>query len=590
MRIEAPRPLPVQAGTPRLLLQGARANNLQGIDFSLPLGRLVCLTGVSGSGKSTLVQDVLYPALLKHLGRATEAPGEYAALLGVERIADVVMVDQTPIGKTARSNPASYVGAFDAIRKLFAAAALSQERGYTAGTFSFNTGDGRCPGCGGTGFEHVEMQFLSDVYLRCPDCDGHRFRPQVLEVRVEHLGRSASIDEVLDMTVSEALDFFKGLRDVQWGLAPLADVGLEYVRLGQPVPTLSGGEAQRLKLAGHLAEAARSRAPQGALKGSLLLFDEPTTGLHFDDIARLMRAFRKLLAAGHSLLIIEHNLDVIRAADWVVDLGPEGGDQGGRIVAEGTPEDLMRHPDSHTGQALADYARHIHSPALVLREPGPAPHAGTPCNPGCASASPDIHILNAREHNLKGIDVRIPRDAFTVITGVSGSGKSTLAFDILFNEGQRRYLESLNAYARAIVQPAGKPDVDAIYGIPPTVAIEQRTSRGGRKSTVATMTEIHHFLRLLYVRLGTQMCPDCDVPVAPQTPEQIVAQLLRDHAGAAHRSAGPAGGGAQRLLHRPGEMGGLARPHPPARGRRIHSRSAPGRAWTATRNTPSNCR
>src|SRR5690606_3824800 len=210
-----------------------------------------------------------------------------------------------------------------------------------------------------TGFEHVEMQFLSDVYLRCPDCDGRRFRPQVLEVRIEHLGRSASIDEVLDMTVSEALDVFKGLRDVQWGLAPLADVGLEYVRLGQPVPTLSGGEAQRLKLAGHLAEAARSRAPRGALKGSLLLFDEPTTGLHFDDIARLMRAFRKLLAAGHSLLIIEHNLDVIRAADWVVDLGPEGGDQGGRIVAEGTPEDLMRHPDSHTGRALADYARQV---------------------------------------------------------------------------------------------------------------------------------------------------------------------------------------------------------------------------------------
>ncbi len=524
MRIESPRPLPVQDNTPRLLLQGARANNLQNVDFSLPLGRLVCLTGVSGSGKSTLVQDVLYPALLKRLGRATEAPGEYAALLGAERIADVVMVDQTPIGKTARSNPASYVGAFDAIRKLFAAASLSQERGYTAGTFSFNTGDGRCPGCGGTGFEHVEMQFLSDVYLRCPDCDGRRFRPQVLEVRIEHLGRGASIDEVLDMTVSEALDFFKGLRDVQWGLAPLADVGLEYVRLGQPVPTLSGGEAQRLKLAGHLAEAARSRAPQGALKGSLLLFDEPTTGLHFDDIARLMRAFRKLLAAGHSLLIIEHNLDVIRAADWVVDLGPEGGDQGGRIVAEGTPDDLMRHPDSHTGRALSDYARQIDGPALVLNEPAPR-------LPTAATASPDIHILNAREHNLKGIDVHIPRDAFTVITGVSGSGKSTLAFDILFNEGQRRYLESLNAYARAIVQPAGKPDVDAIYGIPPTVAIEQRTSRGGRKSTVATMTEIHHFLRLLYVRLGTQMCPDCDVPVAPQTPEQIVAQLLRDHAG-----------------------------------------------------------
>ncbi|CAM5779967.1 excinuclease ABC subunit UvrA [Castellaniella caeni] len=521
-RIEAPRPLPVADKTPRLLLQGVRANNLKNIDFSLPLGRLVCLTGVSGSGKSTLVQDVLYPALLKRLGRPTEAPGAYDALLGAELIADVVMVDQTPIGKTARSNPASYVGAFDAIRKLFAAAPLAQERGYTAGTFSFNTGDGRCPGCGGTGFEHVEMQFLSDIYLRCPDCNGRRFRPQILEVRIEHMGRTASIDEVLDMTVSEALDFFKGLRDVQWGLAPLADVGLEYVRLGQPVPTLSGGEAQRLKLAGHLAAAAKSRAPQGMLKGSLLLFDEPTTGLHFDDIARLMRAFRKLLAAGHSLLIIEHNLDVIRAADWIIDLGPDGGDQGGQILAQGTPETIMRAATSYTGQALGDYARQLENPALTLREPAPR-------LPMAASA--DIHIVNAREHNLRGIDVHIPRNAFTVVTGVSGSGKSTLAFDILFNEGQRRYLESLNAYARAIVQPAGKPDVDAIYGIPPTVAIEQRTSRGGRKSTVATMTEIHHFLRLLYVRLGTQMCPDCHVPVAPQTPEQIVAQLLRDHEG-----------------------------------------------------------
>ncbi|HEX7387629.1 MAG TPA: excinuclease ABC subunit UvrA [Castellaniella sp.] len=522
-RIEAPRPMAVTDSTPRLLLQGVQANNLKNIDFSMPLGRLVCLTGVSGSGKSTLVQDVLYPAMRKRLGKPTEAPGSYTALLGAEQLADIVLVDQTPIGKTARSNPASYVGAFDAIRKLFAAADLSKERGYTSGTFSFNTGDGRCPTCGGTGFEHVEMQFLSDVYLRCPDCNGRRYRPEILEVHIEHLGRSASIADVLDMTVSEALDFFKGLRDVQWGLAPLSDVGLEYVRLGQPVPTLSGGEAQRLKLAGHLAEAARGHAPKGVRKGSLLLFDEPTTGLHYDDIARLMRAFRKLLTAGHSLLIIEHNLDVIRAADWIVDLGPEGGDEGGQIIAQGTPADLMRCTASHTGHALADYDGQLNGQALVVQEPAPVRLR--------APASQDIHILNAREHNLKGIDVHIPRNEFTVVTGVSGSGKSTLAFDILFNEGQRRYLESLNAYARAIVQPAGKPDVDAIYGIPPTVAIEQRTSRGGRKSTVATMTEIHHFLRLLYVRLGTQMCPDCHVPVAPQTPEQIVAQLLRDHAG-----------------------------------------------------------
>jgi len=539
LRVQAPRPMPVAENTPRLLLEGASANNLRDVSVSIPLGRLVCVTGVSGSGKSTLIQDVLYPALLKQKGRPTEAPGEYRQLLGAEQIADVVMVDQTPIGKTARSNPASYVGAFDAIRKLFAKAPLARERGYTPGTFSFNSGDGRCPTCGGTGFEHIEMQFLSDVYLRCPDCDGKRFRPEILEVRIEHLGRGATIDQVLEMTVHEALEFFSGLRDVQSGLLPLADVGLEYVRLGQPVPTLSGGEAQRLKLAGHLADAARSgiSAAKVAKKGSLFLFDEPTTGLHFDDVAKLMRAFRKLLAAGHSLLIIEHNLDVVRAADWIVDLGPEGGDAGGQAVGAGTPEDLMSNPRSHTGQALKDYTSAIvyEDKSLQARrvaEPRADYAAGDPAGDRTRHLQTrNIEILNAREHNLKGIDVSIPRDVFTVVTGVSGSGKSTLAFDILFNEGQRRYLESLNAYARAIVQPAGKPDVDAIYGIPPTIAIEQRTSRGGRKSTVATMTEIHHFLRLLYVKLGTQMCPDCHAPVEPQKPEQIVMQLLREHRG-----------------------------------------------------------
>ncbi|MDF8361742.1 excinuclease ABC subunit UvrA [Achromobacter anxifer] len=555
-RVEAPRPMPVAANTPRLLLEGVSAHNLKNVSVELPLGRLVCVTGVSGSGKSTLVQDVLYPALLKQKGKPSEAPGAFERLLGAEQIAEVVMVDQTPIGKTARSNPASYVGAFDAIRKLFAQAPLARERAYTAGTFSFNGGDGRCPTCGGTGFEHVEMQFLSDVYLRCPDCDGKRFRPEVLEVRVEHLGKSASIDEVLEMTVSEALDFFKGLRDVQTGLAPLADVGLEYVRLGQPVPTLSGGEAQRLKLAGHLAEAARSgiSTAKVAKKGSLFLFDEPTTGLHFDDVARLMRAFRKLLAAGHTLLVIEHNLDVIRAADWLIDLGPEGGDAGGLVIGVGTPQDLMDNPKSHTGAALRDYevsilpadvvvstdadAQEVEQAGLTARiaEPGVAydADAGRPLQSLMRErrqANMAIEIRNAREHNLKNVSVEIPRDKFTVITGVSGSGKSTLAFDILFNEGQRRYLESLNAYARAIVQPAGKPDVDAIFGIPPTVAIEQRTSRGGRKSTVATMTEIHHFLRLLYVKLGTQYCPDCNVAVEPQNTDQIVARLLREHKG-----------------------------------------------------------
>ncbi|WP_159991634.1 excinuclease ABC subunit UvrA [Pelistega ratti] len=525
LRVESPLPMKVLPNTPKLILEGAKEHNLKNINVAFPLNRLVCVTGVSGSGKSTLIQDVLYPALLKHFSKPTESPGAYRQLLGAEQIADVIMVDQTPIGKTTRSNPASYVGAFDTIRQLFAQAPLARERGYTAGTFSFNSGDGRCPTCSGTGFEHVEMQFLSDVYLRCPDCDGKRFRPEILEVKLEHLGHSASIADVLAMTVSEALDFFKGLKEIKRKLQPLIDVGLEYVSLGQPVPTLSGGEAQRLKLAGHLVEAEKlsAKAKTLAYKGNLFLFDEPTTGLHFDDVARLMRAFRKLLEAGHSLIIIEHNIDVIRAADWIIDLGPEGGENGGMIVAEGTPIDLSHHPQSLTGVALKNYEKEIviHTKAYLSDQ--------TISYQIQHNQPKEIEILNAREHNLKNISVNIPHQKFTVITGVSGSGKSTLAFDILFNEGQRRYLESLNAYARAVVQPAGKPDVDAIYGIAPTVAIEQRTSRGGRKSTVGTMTEIHHFLRLLYVKLGTQYCPNCNVPVVPSSKEQILAHIMHDY-------------------------------------------------------------
>lgn len=526
-------------GTPKLILQGVRDHNLKSVTVEFPLLHLVCVTGVSGSGKSTLMQDVLYPALARHLGKATETPGEHDALLGAEWLGDAVFVDQSPIGKTARSNPASYVGAFDEIRKLFAQAPLALQRGYGAGMFSFNAGNGRCATCGGSGFEHVEMQFLSDVYLRCPDCDGRRYRAEILDVKIDRRFaggaiRDLSVADVLELTVSEAVQLFRDDREVLRVLQPIVDVGLEYVKLGQPVPTLSGGEAQRLKLAGFLAESSQSlsasRQPL-AKRGTLFMFDEPTTGLHFDDIAKLMRSFRKLLDAGHSIIVIEHNLDVIRAADWLIDLGPEGGDAGGLVVCTGTPEDVKRHPTSHTGKALADYD-------IAMGLGGHGVEEGVPLQYLLKAARDEkrvsdnmIRIVNAREHNLKSLDVSIPRGKFSVVTGVSGSGKSTLAFDILFNEGQRRYLESLNAYARSIVQPAGRPEVDAVYGIPPTVAIEQRLSRGGRKSTVATTTEVWHFLRLLYVKLGLQHCVNDGSPVKPQSAESIAAQLLRDHKG-----------------------------------------------------------
>jgi excinuclease ABC subunit A len=563
----------------RLQIFGASEHNLKNIDVTIPLERLVCITGVSGSGKSTLVQNVLHAALLKAKGKPTEAPGRHRTLKGHERIAGVVMVDQSPIGRTTRSNAASYVGAFEAIRKLFSAAPAAIERRYTAGTFSFNSGNGRCPACSGNGFEHVEMQFLSDVYLRCPDCDGRRYRPEVLEVKLQPSAgfrvpgsgfrvEGKSVADVLDMTVSEATRFFSDQPQVRRALKPLADVGLDYLRLGQPVPTLSGGEAQRLKLAGHLAEAASappSRRKPGSRtvggnwtpasagvteRGTLFLFDEPTTGLHFDDVAKLLKAFRQLLRAGNSLIVIEHNLDVIRSADWIIDLGPEGGDAGGEIVATGTPQQVAACLTSHTGKALREYETALASPltptlspSLEERESAYFPSLGkreslfipSPLvrgeGKGEGSTNGAIQVHGAREHNLKNIDVAIPLNRFTVVTGVSGSGKSTLAFDIVFAEGQRRYLESLNAYARQFVEPSTRPDVDAIFGIPPTVAIEQRTSRGGRKSTVATLTEIHHFLRLLYMKLGTQHCPQCEVPIEPQSADAIAARIVRNYRG-----------------------------------------------------------
>ncbi|HUO67149.1 MAG TPA: excinuclease ABC subunit UvrA, partial [Gammaproteobacteria bacterium] len=510
-RSRAPRV--VRADDPRLAIRDASEHNLKHVDVELPLNRLVCVTGVSGSGKSTLVEDVLHNALLRALGKPKDAPGAHAALEGAEQIGDVVLVDQAPIGRTTRSNPASFVGVLEPIRKLFAAEPLARERKYTAGTFSFNSGNGRCPACSGNGFEHVEMQFLSDVYLRCAECNGKRYRTEVLDVKIA-LGRGEpkSIADVLEMTVADALVYFAELKEVRARLQPLVDVGLDYLTLGQPVPTLSGGEAQRLKLAGELAGGSSARK-----SATLFLFDEPTTGLHFADIAKLVAALERLVDAGHSVLVIEHNLDVIATADWVIDLGPEGGDAGGHVVASGTPADIRACPASHTGRALIAHDQALAQPSPSARVVG--------------RANGQIEIVHAREHNLRNVDLAIPRDRFTVITGVSGSGKSTVAFDILFAEGQRRYLESLNASARQFVEPAGRADVDAVYGIPPTVAIEQRTSRGGRKSTVATLTELYHFLRLLFVKLGLQHCPDCGVAIEPQSVESIHAKLMTRYRG-----------------------------------------------------------
>lgn len=519
-----------------LEMDGASEHNLKNVDIRIPLQTLTVITGVSGSGKSSLITDTLVPALQRHFGEAVHA-GAFHSLRGVQYLDGVRFVDQSSIGKTSRSNPVSYVGAFDKFRELFASTPRAQERGYTAGTFSFNSGDGRCPTCLGAGFERVEMQFLSDVYLRCPDCNGKRYRSEVLEVTITLPdGREVNIADILDMTVNEAVTVFSQHRDIVNRLRPLQDVGLGYIKLGQPVPTLSGGECQRLKLAGILAEHASVSL---AAKHELFVFDEPTTGLHFDDIAKLLRALRRLVVQGNSVVVIEHNLDVMEAADWIVDLGPEGGDEGGEIVATGTPDELVQAQVGYTARALAAYRRTFAEPGYTMQglfadaapQKEQSEHGRSLQSVWRNARKGDLGIFGAREHNLKNIDVVVPKNRLSVITGVSGSGKSTLAFGIIFSEGQRRYLESLNAYARSIVQPAAQADVDRIVGIAPTVAIEQRTSRGGRKSTVATLTEIQQYLRLLYVKLGVQYCPHCHVPVLPQSFDAIAADLLKEMRG-----------------------------------------------------------
>ncbi|MDO4938057.1 MAG: excinuclease ABC subunit A, partial [Sutterellaceae bacterium] len=490
---------------------------------------------VSGSGKSTLVSDVLVPAFKRKMG-GTVAAGAHDFVRGAEYFDDVVFVDQSAIGANARSNPVLYIGAFDAIRQLFAGTRLSLERGYTPATFSFNTGSGRCPACQGAGFEVVEMQFLSDIHIECETCHGKRYRPETLEVKINlnNLGEK-SIADILDMTVDEALAYFATQKDIANRLSTLSEVGLGYMKLGQSLATLSGGEAQRLKLAEILAQSRSRKNPN-----VLYVFDEPTTGLHFDDVAKLIKAFRRLIEAGQTVLTVEHNLDVIAAGDWIVDLGPEGGDEGGTIVVEGTPEKVMQHPASYTAKALCAYREMIGPNGKSMEGifTDAKPLSTTAASPGRSLQSiwrsaraGDMGIFGAREHNLKNIDAVIPKKELTVVTGVSGSGKSTLAFGIVFSEGQRRYLDSLNAYARSIAQPPARPDVEQVTGIAPTVAIEQRTSRGGQKSTVATLTEIQHFLRLVYVKLGIQYCPTCRIPVTTQSLDAIIADIMQSMRG-----------------------------------------------------------
>ena len=325
-----------------LRLQGVREHNLQDINVDIPLGLMVCVTGVSGSGKSTLIQDVLLRVLMQKVYRSRLLPGRHRKVVGWEQIDKVIDIDQSPIGRTPRSNPATYTGVFDHVRKLFAQVPDARLRGFQPGRFSFNVRGGRCENCAGDGQIKIEMHFLPDVYVTCEVCKGKRYNRETLEVRYK--GRS--ISDVLEMSVEEALEFFQNIPPIKRHMQTLSDVGLGYIKLGQPAPTLSGGEAQRIKLSSELHKRATGN--------TLYVLDEPTTGLHFEDIRKLLGVLQRLVDTGNTVLVIEHNLDVIKTADWIVDLGPEGGDGGGSVVAVGTPEDIARHPDSHTGRFLAE--------------------------------------------------------------------------------------------------------------------------------------------------------------------------------------------------------------------------------------------
>jgi excinuclease ABC subunit A len=492
-----------------LTVIGARHHNLRDLTVPFPLGRFTCVTGVSGSGKSSLVNDILFKALERQLHRAQTDPGEYDHLEGVAHLDKVIRIDQKPIGRTPRSNPATYTDVFTPIRQLFARAADARVRGYDQGRFSFNVKGGRCEACEGNGALLVEMEFLADVWVVCEACQGRRFNRETLSIRY----KGKSVAEVLDMAVEEALEFFAPVPPVHRVLRTLNDVGLGYIRLGQPAPTLSGGEAQRVKLARELCRRSTGR--------TLYLLDEPTTGLHFADVDRLLRILHTFADQGNTVVVIEHNMEVIKTADYIIDMGPAGGAAGGEVVAQGTPEQVSHQAGSHTGQAL----REVLDPQPTRVTP-PRPQADRPRHRSDGYIR-EIEVVGARMHNLKGVDVRLPRERMSVISGVSGSGKSSLAFDTLYAEGQRRYVESLSAYARQFLDQMEKPRVERVTGLSPAIAIEQKPPSRNPRSTVGTVTEVYDYLRALFATVGTQYCPACQVPVGGQTPDQMVDRILQ---------------------------------------------------------------
>ena len=479
-----------------LQIVGATHHNLKNVSVKIPTGVFIAVTGVSGSGKSSLITDILHPALSNALHHGEHTVGAHKEIRGIDAIDKVIAIDQTPIGRNPRSNPGTYIKVFDEIRDLFTKLPEAQARGYKPGRFSFNVKEGSCPQCEGMGLVKIDMDFMEDAWVDCPLCKTKRFDAETLSI----LYKGKNIYDILEMEVGEALEFFGNIPQIKHKLETLQKVGMEYIKLGQSSTTLSGGEAQRIKLAKELARPSTGK--------TLYIFDEPTTGLHFHDIKHLLEVLHELVERGNTVLVIEHNMDVVKTADWIIDIGPEGGAEGGEIVAIGKPEQISK-MDTPTGKAIYEALHHTYG--QIKGEIRKERH------------NEEIHTIRvegAEQNNLKNVDVEIPREKITIFTGPSGSGKSSLAFDTIYAEGQRRYIESLSPYARQFVKQMPKPKVGRVDGLSPAIAIEQKAHAGNPRSTVGTMTEIYDYLRVLYARLG--------IPHDPETGEVIKA-ISKDH-------------------------------------------------------------